>query len=431
MIDSFVEVDAMKATVTLCEQVNVGTPEKAEIKLRPVIYRNGQPLAPEDIVAGSRGTYYLRFSEDGQRKTPSLGTSDLRVAQLAHSTALARFPAGIRPLMGENALLADFKTHAPEQSAGTWRSLCHAFTADQDLKLVKGEITRSSQRRYLRSLKRLNEWFEKKVTFLSEINTDLFNSFVLDRIKTIKAGGRSGRSYKLDVKVAKMGFGLAVEKEWMSTNPVQKMKATKKRKGDMEEDGDQADPYSREELQTMLNNLNGEALMFWLLYQTGLRRIDAGNLKWGEVNMETGKINTVAQKNARAVRLPIPPELKAELEKEIKDRYGKGVEPIQRDFVLFRYTPSDPGQSVYDMIKRLGKSAGMKQFGPRSAKPHRFRDSFGAVCFLKGMSTEQVAAYLGDTIKVVEKHNSKFIPERQDQPDEKFLSKKDPLLATA
>jgi integrase/recombinase XerD len=426
----------MRATVTLCEQVNVGTAEKAEMKVRPVVYRHGQPIEPEGIVPGSRPTYYLRFSEDGRRVTHSLKTSNLKVAQLAHNQALARFVAGIRPVIAESPILADFRENAPHHEGGTWRALYHGFVADQDQKVIERLITESSRRRYLRSLKVLNKWFESRVTFLTEIDAELFNTFKRERIASIiAANGTTGSSYRIDVKAAKMMFNLAIEKGWMKVNPVQKMKTSKKRKDD--EESYKADPYSRAELHAMRKHLSWEkkngqqgdvTLMFWLLYQTGLRRSDAGGLKWREVNLKagkTGKISTVALKNGRKVNLPIAPELRSELEKEIQRRYSDG-KPADNDYVLFNYTPSDPGQVIYDSIVRLGERAGITR-----ATPHRFRDSYAAVCFLKGMSTEQVAANLGDTEAVVSKHYSEYIPERQEQADEKFLSVGDPLLVGA
>jgi len=421
----------MKATVTLCEQVNVGTTHKADMKVRPVMRNKaGQPMEAQGIVEGSRVNYLLRYSEDGRRITKSLGTADLKVAQLAHSTALARFTAGIRPIMGEAPLLTDFKTHAKTQDGATWRGLYHVFVADQEQKLVEGQITSSSQRRYLRSLKVLNSWFEPRVTFLSEINAELFDTFKRERIEAIrKENGTTGASYKLDVKTARMMFTLAVEKGWMVENPVKKAKAKKKRKGD--EEGYGADPYSREELAAMREHLTwikgnkqvgDDTLMFWLLYQTGLRRSDAGGLKWKEVDLEAGRIRTVALKNGRDIQVRIAPELRIELEKEIEERY-KGGKPTPTDYVLFRYTPSNAGDVVYNTIVRLGARAGVKR-----ATPHRFRDTFAAVCYLKGLSTEQVAAYLGDTVKVVEKHYSEFVKERQEQADNKYLNAADPML---
>jgi integrase/recombinase XerD len=45
---------------------------------------------------------------------------------------------------------------------------------------------------------------------------------------------------------------------------------------------------------------------------------------------------------------------------------------------------------------------------------HRFRDSFAVDLLLKGVSLENVATLLGNTIRVAEKHYSSWIQKRKD-----------------
>ena len=53
-------------------------------------------------------------------------------------------------------------------------------------------------------------------------------------------------------------------------------------------------------------------------------------------------------------------------------------------------------------------------------RPHRFRDSFAADAFLRGCGTEEVAAYLADTVSTVAEHYAEFIEERRKRADAKM-----------
>ena len=75
---------------------------------------------------------------------------------------------------------------------------------------------------------------------------------------------------------------------------------------------------------------------------------------------------------------------------------------------------------------RLGR-----QCGVTGSNPHRFRGSFAHDCYLAGCSAEQVAAYLGDTVKTVYKHYTFFTKQLAKQADDKLLNGWSPAKSDA
>lgn len=63
-----------------------------------------------------------------------------------------------------------------------------------------------------------------------------------------------------------------------------------------------------------------------------------------------------------------------------------------------------------------------KEAGIMPDHPHRFRHSLAADLLLKGASVEDVAAILGNSPAIVQKHYSQWIKSRQDRLDS-FIEK--------
>jgi site-specific recombinase XerD len=64
-------------------------------------------------------------------------------------------------------------------------------------------------------------------------------------------------------------------------------------------------------------------------------------------------------------------------------------------------------------VMTLFKSAGVQ-----GGHAHRFRDTFAVELLLAGVSLEKVAALLGNSVKIVEKHYAPWVAARQDQLEE-------------
>jgi site-specific recombinase XerD len=301
--------------------------------------------------------------------------------------------------------------------AGTWASLQNEYLDYIQLKVKRRLMAKSTENRYQGTLRNFDEFLVARgITLLADINRKLVNDFKKHRVDAMMGHGCTGNGVVAEIKNLNPVFEYAIKHEMMGKNPVE----YENPKNDAERG---AQPFTRAELKTMQKDevLGDDKLVFWLLYQTGLRKSDAVDLRWSEVN---GHITRIAMKNKTKVRIPIQPELKILLDAERALR-----NPKPEDSVLLnpetRQAYPVVGNHLYALLKRLGKRAGVAD-----VHPHRFRDSFAYDAYYRGLSAEQVAAYLGDDLKTVRKHYSFFGEELQDQADEKLLGGKG-LLETA
>jgi integrase len=373
---------------------------------KPVAFKTGDTLQTKGhamFAIAEVTRYFILGRINGKRQ--QLATFDL------FDEAVVAFQSG--------KLVQDFQQHAESvgtksepavepQVTGTWATLQAEYTDSLRLSVKKGTMRESTQRRYLRSIREFDAFLKfRGLSNLSDITPKLFESFKEHRID---AGAERG--FVADVKNLNPVFAFAAEQGMIAKNPV-------KYENPIESAEHGAQPFSATEVQAMSDPtvLNGDALMFWILLQTGLRKGDVMDLRWSSIN---GFVTRKASKNRKTVRLPILPELKAALDAERAKRYA-GILPADyaNDFVLLNPATGKAfsGNRMYDRVKNLGTRAGVD-----GAHPHRFRDTFAADAFLRGCSTEEVAAYLGDDVKTVAKHYAAFITERQDRADAKMLS---------
>ena len=345
------------------------------------------------------------------------------------SFGAAQFNEAVAALQSAD-LISDFVQHAepavapaeiPPAPAGTWAALQADWVDRLRLEVKKGNLRASSQKRYLRSFRDFTAFLTARgISNLVDITPKVFAAFTEHRMDAIakrqKERGResSGQGYIADIKSLNPVFASAVKDGLIVRNPIEYESAK-----DSEARG--AQPFSTAEILAMAKPevLNGDGLLFWVLLQTGLRRSDILDLRWSSVN---GFITRTAIKNGKTVRIPVLPELKAALDAERTRRFGDAdPKSYANEFVLLVPTTGKPfpanGQRVYERIKGLGERAGVA-----NTHPHRFRDSFAADAFLRGLSTEEVAQYLGDDARTVAKHYSAFITERQDRADAKMLA---------
>jgi integrase/recombinase XerD len=135
-----------------------------------------------------------------------------------------------------------------------------------------------------------------------------------------------------------------------------------------------------------------------LLRYTGLRIRDVTCLEQGRIS--DGRIFLYTQKTKTPVLLPLH---EAALE-------SMAVLPPARYF--FWSGDGNPKSAVGDWQRSLRKLFTIA--GITNGHAHRFRDSFAVELLLKGVSLEDVATLLGNTIRVAEKHYSPWVQKRQD-----------------
>ena len=281
----------------------------------------------------------------------------------------------------------------------TWKSLQDEYTDRLRLEVKKGNLAESSVNRYLRTFREFDAFLKaKNIVSLKDITFRVMEAFKEHRIDD-----GAPNAFVCDIKNLNPVFEYALRQDLISKNPVE----YESPKGDAERG---AQPFSTEELTRMQGALNGDALMFWMLYQTGLRRSDVIDLKWRDI--ANGVITRVAQKNKRRVEIPLLPQLEEALNTERAKR-----DPSPSDFVLLDPESGRPfaGRTLYNRVGALGKRGGVD-----GAHPHRFRDTFAVECLMRGLDEAEAAEYLGDDIKTFRKHYKTWVKGLADRAAAKF-----------
>ena len=131
-----------------------------------------------------------------------------------------------------------------------------------------------------------------------------------------------------------------------------------------------------------------------ILMHTGLRIRDVVCLTMDKIS--AGNLQIYTQKTGQAVWVPLPDEVLQVVE-------GLPHMPFWSGLGLPKSAVADWQRT----LSRLFKLAGTK------GHAHRFRDSFAVRLLEKGVSLENVAKLLGNSIKVCEKHYSPWVKSRQ------------------
>ena len=175
-------------------------------------------------------------------------------------------------------------------------------------------------------------------------------------------------------------------------------------------------PFLPEEIKRMeavlVDEKNGinDTFAFTLLRWTGLRKGDAVDLRWREIN---GVISRTTQKsrtkNKKTAVIPIRPELRAALDAE---RRRQGNPAPDAHVLLNRRNNDKPyvNKDVFGVhIRDLGKRAGVDAFA------HRFRHTFVEFLYLGGLPVEDIAEMIADDAETIRKHYSKYSKQRQEE----------------
>lgn len=199
-------------------------------------------------------------------------------------------------------------------------------------------------------------------------------------------------------------FNFCVDRHWITRSPAKGMKGKKETAIDKK-------PYEPVELEKIawaiplfpIKGIYGEknreriTAFIAVLRWTGLRIRDVVQLKWTAIS--GGYITIRAHKNKKLVRLPV--------HQEIEDALSKL--PTHTEYIFWS-GEGNPKSCVGDWqrtFRRLDKLAGVH------IHAHRWRHTFAAELLSQGVPVAQVAAILGNTSRIVEKHYSQFIEQRQ------------------
>lgn len=375
---------------------------------------------------GGKGeTFRMHGRLGGERCRLALGTQRKPDAQrLVHKIETA-FAEGVTstlwpelqerlPRITFQALADDVGWKEPQlepQVKPTWEQLRTEYDAHLRKEIAKGNMRDVTRDRYMQTVKLFDGYVKaKQITLLEQITKRVIEDWKLYRIEEIKrkAFSRGGTGYILDTAILRGTFNYALSEKMIMENPV----VSEGKPGAKPTNG--ASPLSSEELPKIFEYAGVDHLAVVVLFRTGLRRSDAIRLQFKHVDFKAQQIRLTAQKNGKRVRIPILPDLLSALEMERSKR-----NPGPDDYVLLQPTTGKPyevpGKVLYERLKALGRRANVK-----NVRPHRFRDTFAADCFLRGCDTEEVAAYLADTVATVAEHYSEFIEERRARADAKM-----------
>jgi site-specific recombinase XerD len=198
-------------------------------------------------------------------------------------------------------------------------------------------------------------------------------------------------------------FKFCVDRGWCEKNPAKPLRAPK-------ETAIEKKPYDQWELEKLqwaiplfpIKGIYGEknreriAAFVSVLRWTGLRIRDIVQLRQ---NMVGEFVTLRTHKNGKPVQLPVHPEMAATLAKM----------PVGEFY--FWSGAGNPKSCVGDWqrtLRRLGKLADVHTHA------HRWRHSFATTLLSRGVPVSEVAAILGNSPRIIEKHYSQWIQARQD-----------------
>ena len=199
-------------------------------------------------------------------------------------------------------------------------------------------------------------------------------------------------------------FNFCVDRGWIDKSPAKGMRGVKETAIDKK-------PYEGAELEKIawaiplfpIKGIYGEknreriAAFVAVLRWTGLRIRDVVQLKWSTI--ADGYITLRTHKNGKPVRLPVHAEIDACLSKL----------PTHTEYIFWS-GEGNPKSCVGDWqrtFRRLDKLAGVH------IHAHRWRHTFATDLLSKGVPVSEVAAILGNSPRIVEKHYSQWIQSRQ------------------
>jgi integrase len=199
-------------------------------------------------------------------------------------------------------------------------------------------------------------------------------------------------------------FKFCVERKWCETNPASSLRAPKELTIEKK-------PFDNSELEKIawaiplfpIKGIYGEdnreriRAFVSVLRWTGLRIRDVVQLKRSAVDENFVTVRT--HKNGKPIQLPVHPEMLEALSKM------NGLE------YFFWSGTSNPKSCVGDWqrsLRRLGELAGVH------VHAHRWRHTFATQLLSKGVPVSEVAAILGNSPRIIEKHYSQWIQARQE-----------------
>ena len=227
--------------------------------------------------------------------------------------------------------------------------------------------------------------------------------FTFEQLAAFRAGwtekGVNTKNKKLDR--LKAFFGFCHDAGMVLKNPATAIKAAAAPKVRVQ-------PFSADEQGKMLAKPQTSRIRAFVhtLYHSGLRISDACFLKPGD--FDGNCIRRVNRKNQVEIYVPIPPYLKAELDKLLLS--GGYYFLIGESENL--HTQTDAWRTILNDLFPKTEFAGFH--------PHRFRHTRVVEWLAHGLTLEEISGMIGTSMKILEKHYASFAPARQQVVSDKL-----------
>ena len=265
------------------------------------------------------------------------------------------------------------------------------FTKD----LQARELSEETRKKFARLMNELNDFFGNAL--LRSISSD-----DLARFRERWEGRPSTARKKLER--LRSFFKFCIERDWIRKNPAKALRAPK-------EVSIEKKPFEKEEVEKIAwaipifpaKGIYGEenrkrirafvAVLRW----TGLRIRDVVQLRKSQIHGDYVILRT--HKNQKPIKLPL----------HVEARHALATFKAEGEF-YFWSGEGNPKSCVGDWqrtLRRLSEIAGVH------IHAHRWRHTFATDLLSKGVPVSEVAAILGNSVRIVEKHYAQWIEARQ------------------
>jgi integrase len=352
-------------------------------------------------------TFYLQFEVNGKRKTLSLRTTLRREAEIKAKEFLepALHSKSKEEVIFHAAKAKKIITASSIKLENVWKEYLQNPSRPDSSKGTLG----NHERHWNNFVAWLKGAYSSK-TRLSEIDENIAKEYAY-YLWSIQKRKISAGTFNYHMKSLTLITRVLMSKGGLDTNPWQNIT----RKTEIKQ---QRKEFNNEQIQQIFDSFDDKTLkitykeeygvLFHIAAFTGLRLIDAVNLKWDSINFNRNIISLIPQKTIktqRHVNIPIHPKLKEKLliAYEWKDDTNKVLPQIS-----VRYAMNASGVKK-DCIKILefcgfkdrseGRGLDRRLYGF-----HSFRHFFASTCADAGVPVATLAEILGDNISTLNKY---------------------------
>jgi integrase len=253
---------------------------------------------------------------------------------------------------------------------------------------------------------------EHSIFTVRELGIDQLDAFYAER-------GVSRSTKVREIQTLRSFFDFCVDRRWREDNPARKIKPPKGLKPN------EVVPYTQGEITAILaacdhfgknsyERLRARALVL-LLRHTALRIGDACRLRRDAIT--AGRIRLYTSKSGIPVNIRLTQELAFALE------VLPPPDPLTQNNEYFFWnghvpvTAKDGGRKfTVERAERLLRAV-FAEAGVKNAHAHRFRHTRATELLARGATMDDVAALLGNSVRICEKHYARWDAKRQDRLD--------------